>query len=75
MPFFLLLPRAHKRNPVWLAVVSAWILVMHAYDLYWQVMPVLHQDTIHFHWLDVAAPVFMFGVLLLATVWGFQRCR
>ena len=57
VPFFMLLPRAHKRNPVWLAIVSAWILVMHAYDLYWQIMPVLHQDTIHFHWLDVAAPV------------------
>ena len=57
VPFFLLLPRAHKRNPVWLAIAVAWILVMHAYDLYWQIMPVLHQDTIHFHWLDVAAPV------------------
>ena len=73
VPFFMLLPRAHKRNPVWLAIASAWILVMHAYDLYWQIMPVLHQDTIHFHWLDFAAPVFMFGVMLLATVWGFQR--
>ena len=29
---------------------APWILVMHAYDLYWQMMPVLHQDTIHFHW-------------------------
>ena len=26
VPFFLLLPRAHKRNPVWLAIASAWIL-------------------------------------------------
>jgi hypothetical protein len=73
VPFFLLLPRSHKRNTTWLAIASAWILVMHAYDLYWQVMPVLHQDTIHFHWLDVAAPVGLFAVLLLATVWGFQR--
>ncbi|MDY3551909.1 hypothetical protein R5W24_000989 [Gemmata sp. JC717] len=73
VPFFMLLPRAHKRSPFWLAVASAWILVMHAYDLYWQVMPVLHQDTVHFHWLDVAAPVCMFGVLLLSAVWGFAR--
>ena len=36
-------------------------------------MPVLHQDTIHFHWLDVAAPVCLFGVVLLSVVWGFQR--
>jgi hypothetical protein len=73
VPFFMLLPRAHKRNPVWLAIISAWILVMHAYDLYWQIMPVLHQDTIHFHYLDVAAPVALFGVVLLSAVWGFQR--
>jgi hypothetical protein len=72
-PFFLLLPRAHKRSPFWLAVASGWILVMHAYDLYWQILPHLHTDTIHFHWLDVAAPVCMFSVLLLSTVWGFQR--
>ncbi|HEV3384729.1 MAG TPA: hypothetical protein VG097_07930 [Gemmata sp.] len=73
VPFFMLLPRAHKRNPVWLAVIAAWVLVMHACDLYWQIMPTLHQDTIHFHWLDVAAPVCLFGILLLSTVWGFQR--
>jgi hypothetical protein len=73
VPFFLLLPRSHKRNSVWLAVIAAWVLVMHAYDLYWQIMPTLHQDTIHFHWLDVGVPVWMFAVLVLSTVWGFQR--
>ena len=73
VPFFLLLPRANKRNPVMLAVAAGWILFMHAYDLYWQVLPVLHCDTIHFHWLDVAAPVFMTGVVVLSALWGFQR--
>lgn len=73
VPFFILLPRAHKRSPFWLAVASAWILVMHAYDLYWQVMPVLHRDTVHFHWLDAAAPVCLFCVVLLSAVWGFMR--
>ena len=73
VPFFMLLPRAHKRSPRWLAFISVWILVMHAYDLYWQIMPVLHNDTLHFHYLDVAAPVCLFGVLLLYTLWGLQR--
>ncbi len=73
VPFFLLLPRAHKRSPFWLAVASACILAMHAYDLYWQVLPVLHNDTIHFHYLDVAAPVGLFAVLLASAVWGLQR--
>jgi len=73
VPFFMLLPRANKRNTTWLACISAWILVMHAYDLYWQIMPVLHNDGVHFHYLDVAAPLCMFGILLLATLRGFQR--
>jgi hypothetical protein len=73
VPFFLQLPRANKRNPVTLAVASAWILVMHAYDIYWQVLPVLHTDTIHFHWLDVAAPVALFGVVVLCALRGYQR--
>jgi hypothetical protein len=73
VPFFMLLPRAHKRSPAWLAVIATWVLVMHAYDLYWQIMPVLHPDTVHVNWLDAAAPVCLFGVLLLSAVWGFQR--
>jgi hypothetical protein len=73
VPFFMLLPRAHKRSPRWMAVIAAWILVMHAYDLYWQIMPVLHRDTVHLHWLDFASPVFMFGVLIASTCWGFLR--
>jgi hypothetical protein len=73
VPFFMLLPRAHKRSPIWLAIIASWVLLMHAYDLYWQIMPTLHRDTIHFHWLDVAAPAFAFGTVLLSTLWGFQR--
>ncbi len=73
VPFFMLLPRAHKRNPKWLAFICVWILVMHAYDLYWQIMPVLHNDTVHLHWLDFATPVFMFGVLLASAAWGFVK--
>src|SRR5262249_2278639 len=72
-PFFLLLPRAHKGHPGRLAAAAGLILVMHAYDLYWQVLPVLHNDTVRFHWLDLAAPVALFGVVLLSAVWGFQR--
>jgi hypothetical protein len=72
VPFFLLLPRASKRNPVTLGIAAALILFMHAYDLYWQVLPVLHQDTVHLHWLDIAAPVFTSAVVLLAAARGFQ---
>ena len=50
-----------------------WILVMHAYDLYWQVLPVLHPDTIHPDWMDFASPIMMGGVVLLSVVWGLKR--
>ncbi|MCS6866845.1 MAG: hypothetical protein RMJ56_13895 [Gemmataceae bacterium] len=73
VPFFVLLPRAHKRHPKWLAFAAAWILAMHAYELYWQILPVLHKDTVRVHWLDFAAPVFFLGVLLGSTFWGFVR--
>jgi hypothetical protein len=36
-------------------------------------MPVLHQDTIHPHWLDFASPAFMFGVLVASAGWGFLK--
>ncbi len=73
VPFFLLLPRANKRNPVMLAVAAGWILLTHAFDLYWQILPVLHQGTIHLRLLDVAAPVFMSTMVLLSALRGFQR--
>jgi len=73
VPFFLLLPRACKRHPTTLAISAGWILLTHAFDLYWQILPVLHRDTIHFHWLDVAAPVFFAGVVVLAALWGVRR--
>ena len=73
IPFFLLLPRANKRDPIALAIAAGWILFAHAFDLYWQVLPVLHRDTIHFHWLDLVAPVFMLGAVVLSTLWGLRR--
>jgi hypothetical protein len=73
VPFFLLLPRAHKRSPRWMGFIAAWILAMHAYDLYWQILPTLHTDTIRVSWMDVAAPVCLYSVVLLSALWGFQR--
>jgi hypothetical protein len=39
LPFFFLLPRATKRNPVALAAAAAWMLLMHLVDVYWMVAP------------------------------------
>lgn len=72
LPFALLLPRACKRNLTVVGLVAAWVLLMHAYDLYWQVLPVLHTDTVRPHWLDVAAPVFTAAVVAAAALHGLR---
>lgn len=40
IPFFFLLPRAMKRNPVTLAAGAFWLLWVHYLDLYYLIMPV-----------------------------------
>jgi hypothetical protein len=57
VPFAVLLPRANKRNPVVMAFVAAWLLAFHYLDLYWQVMPNLHEQGVRPHWLDLTALV------------------
>ena len=43
VPFFLLLSRPLKRDPRRLAALGAWLLFVHWVDLYWLIMPVLHE--------------------------------
>ncbi|MEP7012433.1 MAG: quinol:cytochrome C oxidoreductase [Acidobacteriota bacterium] len=66
VPFFFLLPRTIKRSPKASAIAALWLLVMHAIDMYWLVMPSLHVGSITLSWLDVAALVGCTGVFLAA---------
>jgi hypothetical protein len=52
LPFLALLSRALKRSPPHLAMVGAWVLMFHALDAYWLIVPSLARapDT-----LDVGA--------------------
>ena len=52
VPFFVLLPRASKRNLKVLAGAAIWILFICYIDLYWVIMPNFNKDGVHFHWLD-----------------------
>ncbi len=54
VPFLLLLFRATKRSPFWLAFAAGWILVFHYIDLYWIIMPGVHRDAIGPSWLDIS---------------------
>jgi len=55
VPFFFFMPRTIKRKPALLALGAAWMLAMHAVDIYWLVMPVLHPAGVSISLLDVAA--------------------
>ena len=55
LPFLLLIARGAKRNLRLLGSVSALILLMHFVNLYWVIMPTIHQHGFHLHWLDLAA--------------------
>ena len=43
VPFFFLLPRAMKRSGPALAAAASWLLLMHYVDVYWMVVPSLHE--------------------------------
>jgi hypothetical protein len=70
VPFVLLLFRAPKRSPSWLAFVAAWILVFHYIDLYWLIMPALRPEGAEASWLDLSlllALVFSCGAIVVSA--------
>jgi hypothetical protein len=73
IPFGALLSRRLKRTPAALAAVGAWLLVMHYVDVYWLVLPALHADGLHPHWLDLAALAAVGGIAVACAAWGFGR--
>jgi hypothetical protein len=70
VPFLILLPRGTKRTLPILGTMAAWMLIMHAFDMYWVVMPALHGHWTGFHWLDVTC---LLG--LAALFWGMYVYR
>src|SRR5208337_2504170 len=54
VPFYLLLFRSIRRDPFWLGLLAAWVLVFHYLDLYWIVMPTLYPEGAQPDWLDAS---------------------
>jgi hypothetical protein len=72
VPFFLLLQRAVTRNPRRLAFVAAWLIFVHWIDLYWLVMPHLHEAGPRPWLFDITA---FLGVGGAAVAFGVLRMR
>ncbi|MFP2956825.1 hypothetical protein ACLEPN_03070 [Myxococcus sp. 1LA] len=67
-PFFLLLMRRIKQRPRALAGVAAWLLLMHAVDVYWLVVPALHPRSVFVHWTGLTAWVGVGGLSVAACL-------
>lgn len=63
IPFVLLLSRAGKRSSLVLGIAAAILLVGHYVDVYWLVMPILDEATVHATWIDLAGLLGPAGVL------------
>ncbi len=71
-PFGALLSRTLKRDPNKLTWVAGWILLSHAVDIYWLVMPTFSPEGVAFHWTTLTAFV---GLGLLTIAFGVWRLR
>jgi hypothetical protein len=69
LPFFLLMMRWTKRNPIALASLSLWLLFMHWIDLFWLVMPSRPGHNDLFTWQDLATFLTIAGFF----IWFFGR--
>lgn len=61
LPFFALITRPAKRNPLYLSIIAIWILIMHWVDLFWNITPNLHHHA-HISWMDFTTMAGIGGV-------------
>lgn len=55
IPFLVLLPKKAKSNKTVVMAISILVVVVHFFELFWIVMPVLSESSFHFSWMDIAA--------------------
>ncbi len=55
LPFLALLSRPAKRHPETFVLISTWLVLAHAVDIHYLVLPALHPRGPMVHWLDVVA--------------------
>lgn len=64
VPFILLMARGPKRGRSTLAAFAIWLLLMHWVDLYWNIMPALHEQTVILSWMDLTTMAGVGGFFL-----------
>lgn len=71
VPFFLLISRWAKRNPVYLAFVAVWVLVFQYLDIYWLVFPRVGVPV--FGWMELGILAGFMGLFVLSVTAVLQR--
>jgi hypothetical protein len=72
LPFGALLSRSLKRDPNKLLIVAVWILLAHAVDIYWLIVPTFSPDGVAIHWTTITAFAGI-GLLTIAVAVARQR--
>jgi hypothetical protein len=72
LPFFVLLSRDLKRDPRRLALVAAWLLLVHWVDVHWVIMPHVHEAGPSLSWMDLTAFVGVGAAFLAALVFRMR---
>lgn len=81
-PFLVLLFRGVKRSATVLGAVAAWLMLMHALDLFWQVRPIVYAlenpgtqtpGKMGLAWVDVTGLLGPVAVFAAAVVWKIGR--
>lgn len=72
IPFIVLLNKSAKANYKVLTTISAIIIVSHVVEIFWLIMPSLH-DSLTFHWLDVATFLALAGIFMGLFFFYFKK--
>jgi hypothetical protein len=73
VPFVLLLIRRNKQQPLILARIAVWLLVLRAVDLFWQEAPAFHGPEVRVHWMDPVVLLGLGGIWIAAFIWQLKK--
>lgn len=75
LPFFALLSRRLKANPRYLAAVGGWVLLAHALDVFWLVIPTRSPAGPDLRWTDLTAFLGVGGVAIAFALLQMRGTR
>ncbi len=72
IPYFLLVSRPSKMNPVKLKIGAALLIFAHFLDLYWLVMPTYSASPV-FSYQEIAFPILCIGLIIVTFAWQAKK--